>query len=105
MKYPFRIQFYYKDISNGKIRSRKVFKYSASIKTISQNFQLFEVSDIKRIDKDKTYNLPATYMVTSYQFKKEEDQKWKDALTFESNDFLKELGLAIENGLSTVCYN
>jgi hypothetical protein len=105
MSYPFKIEFYGKDISNGKIKSRKVFKYSACITTISKNFQLFEVSDIKRIDKDKVSNVPVVYMVTSYPYTKDEDQKWKDALTFESNAFLTEMGIAIENSLGKADLN
>ena len=99
MNYPFKVEFFGKDISGKETKRARLFKYSACVTVVSKNFQLFEVSNIKILNKHKEADLEVNYIVTSYPFDNIIDSKWKDAVTLTSSAFLRELGLAIEKSI------
>lgn len=101
----FTVEFYSPEKSSVHTNKLKLFKYSACISIISKSFQLFQVSGIKKIDKDSIENLPGEYYVTSYPYNKAEEQKWTDASTLKSNTFVNKLGAAIDNSIFNAAFN
>jgi hypothetical protein len=99
MSKPFTIIFYCREKCNKIPNRTRVFKYSACINLISRNFELFEVSKVVKIDKDKVFMLAEDFLVTSYPYNKLDAEKWKDASTLQSNAFVRKLGAAIENSI------
>ena len=100
----FTIEFFYRETRNLENKRTKVCKYSATINLISENFQLFHVSNIRKMDKEVVLELIDSYLITSYPYNKVDNKKWKDASTLESNSFVSTLGVAIEQSIYTVAF-
>jgi hypothetical protein len=95
-KAPFDIEFFLREKSKGKPARVRVYKYSACINVISETFQLFQVTNIKKTGNDYVSATSNDYLITTYPSDKIKAERWKDAATFETNNFVKTIGAAIE---------
>ena len=96
--YAFHIEF---ETAELQVRdARKEYKYQALITTISSNFQLFKISNIKRLTKDGTITISGVYHITSYPLSGNKASKWMDPLTHSTNTVLQIIGDGIENYLN-----
>ena len=90
----FAIEFFDNEPSE-KLHGTLEAKYVVQVQLISKSFQLFEVSNIKTIKENRTYEITKRCILTSYTFAKDEPCKWKNALTLKTNHLFELIGRAI----------
>lgn len=80
-------------------------KFVIQVNVISKSLQLFEVSNIRTIKDNKVSKTKERYILTAYTFERNEQGKWKDALTLKTNRFFELVGKAIEEKYFSTCLN
>lgn len=96
-KQSFQIEFYAIEKTDAEDAAAMLIKYTALITVVSRYFQLFKVSGIKKIIRERAFHISNIYFLTSYPSGFIGELKWKDASTFKPTDFLQMVGAAIES--------
>ena len=92
----FTVTFFAVEKSSSHEESASLIKYSAVVKVVSRSFELFSVSSIKRIREDCIIYSPGSCILTCYPSAEGNQKKWKDASSFQTNEFVQMIGAAIE---------
>lgn len=80
----FNIEFETNKTPNKILKTTEAYKYQAVIITLSESFNLFKVSRIRRITTEGEITLSASYYLTSYPMQNKKDDTWKDPITLRS---------------------
>lgn len=99
-QHPFAIEFHYTNEGANQAYIAEP-KYHAVITTLSKSLGLFKVTGIRKIDGQQMTELNDCYYLTSYPLDEEKDERWKDAVTKTTDDFLQAIGKAIEKHIYT----
>ncbi len=96
----FNIEFVTNELTSIRFKGTQEYRYQAVITTLSKSFKLFKVSKIQKITKEGAIILASNYYLTSYPLANKKDDKWKDPITFCSDNFLQVIGNTIESYLT-----